>query len=63
MLYLACLEHPEGLPGTAESRSPNQQGAGGCFAACRDEAGIEKTGARPLEQGFGESATAKLLRR
>jgi putative endopeptidase len=41
----------------APGRSANQQKIGDYFAACMDEAGIERAGTRPLEKGLGEIAS------
>jgi len=54
MQYLWGLLEESARP--APGRSPNQQKIGDYFAACMDEAGIEKAGTRPLEKGLGEIA-------
>jgi putative endopeptidase len=43
----------------APGRSPNQQKIGDYFAACMDEAAIEKAGTRPLETSLNEIAALK----
>jgi putative endopeptidase len=43
----------------APGRSPNQQKIGDYFAACMDEAGIERAGTRPIEKGLSEIAALK----
>jgi len=43
----------------APGRTPNQQKIGDYFAACMDEAAIEKAGTRPLETSLGEIAALK----
>ena len=43
----------------APDRTPNQQKIGDYFAACMDEAAIEKAGTRPLEKGLDEIAALK----
>ncbi|MGD0669499.1 MAG: M13 family metallopeptidase [Bryobacteraceae bacterium] len=52
MQYLWGLLEQYAKP--APGRSPNQQKIGDYFAACMDEAGIEKAGIRPLEKGLSE---------
>ncbi len=43
----------------APGRTPNQQKIGDYFAACMDEAAIEKAGTRPLETSLNEIAALK----
>src|SRR5207244_8545916 len=51
----------EGLAKSAAGRSPAEQKIGDYFAACMDEAAVEKSGARPLRVTLGRSCSVNII--